>query len=934
MTEYPGQFSQNKLKRNIMLLMSLWTLLIAGFFIWDVRKTKENIHNLAKKEARIHFQKDRAFRLWGSSHGGVYVPISDKAKPNKYLNVPERDITTKSGKKLTLINPAYMVRQMMDYYRDLYGVKGELTSLKYINPINAPDKWQYKALKSFESGAKEAFEFTTKDEKPYLRLMQPLRVKKTCLKCHGFQGYKVGHIRGGIGVSVPMKDYLTSENHHLVTMSLTHGIIWIFGIFGLSLGYFKGRQNYEKRILAEKEVFKSWKRYKSVLDTATDTIITINEEGKIIFANTSVSTLLGYKPSELDNHSIKLIIPDFIESFLLKRLQHKHLQDQEDTPWKPVETIARHKNGQNIDIECSAGEYNEENHLLFTIILRDISERKLSEIKVRESEERLKAIMDNSPTVIYLKDTEGKYILINKRFEKLFHITQKEMVGKTDYDIFPKELADAFRINDEKVLKVNKPLELEEIASHDDGNHIYISNKFILYDETGKAYGVCGISTDITNRKKSEEKLKLSEQRLTLHVERTPLGVIEWDKDFRVLAWNKSAESIFGYSKEEAMGRHPSEFILDRSTKEIVDQVWEQLVRLSGGDSSINTNLTKDGRSIICHWYNTSLIDKDNNFYGVASLVQDITKRKQDEKELQLYREQLEDMVRSRTDELTESYRELEKSNEELEASNEELANTTAELEEITAELIQANNLLKESVEKEKELARLKEEFTSNVNHELKTPLTSILMIVDYLLESLPELSQDELESEVKRISKAGTILLGLITELLDLSRLDADRYSCHLSTFKLSPLIEKIRDSYEVLCKNKNINLIVDYPEDISITNDFDHVYKIINNLMSNAHKFIQEGEIRLEARKMEEFVQIVVSDTGIGIDKEDFERIFDRYSQGVYQNSKAPGTGIGLHMVKKLTEKHGGKVTLNSETGKGSVFTIILPYQSKWND
>ncbi len=139
-------------------------------------------------------------------------------------------------------------------------------------------------------------------------------------------------------------------------------------------------------------------------------------------------------------------------------------------------------------------------------IASDITEEKEAAEVVRESRELLNALVNNSTTVIYIKDKEGKYILINKIYEELFKIDRDAIVGKTDHDVFPTELADAFRANDRKVLLAGEPVEFEEVAPHDDGLHTYISVKFPLYNTEGAAYAICGISTDITERKTMEQE--------------------------------------------------------------------------------------------------------------------------------------------------------------------------------------------------------------------------------------------------------------------------------------------------------------------------------------------------------------------------------------------------------------------------------------------
>jgi len=145
--------------------------------------------------------------------------------------------------------------------------------------------------------------------------------------------------------------------------------------------------------------------------------------------------------------------------------------------------------------------------------VQDISKRKMAENALWESQQRLQAILDNSTTVIYVKDVEGKYLLVNRQYEHLFGKTSAEMLGLVDHAVFPAKIADALRINDLRVITSKKPMEYEEIVPHNDGDHVYISMKFPLFDSEGSVYAVCGISTDITSHKRSEEleKMRLME---------------------------------------------------------------------------------------------------------------------------------------------------------------------------------------------------------------------------------------------------------------------------------------------------------------------------------------------------------------------------------------------------------------------------------------
>ena len=145
-------------------------------------------------------------------------------------------------------------------------------------------------------------------------------------------------------------------------------------------------------------------------------------------------------------------------------------------------------------------------------VARDITERRQVESALRESQERLQAILDNASNVIYLKDIQGRYLLINHQFEKLFHLTREQIIGQMDSQIFAAEIAEVLRHNDRQILALGKSLEFEETVPQDDGLHTYISIKFPLWDSEGKAYGVCGISTDITERKQTEAALKQAQE--------------------------------------------------------------------------------------------------------------------------------------------------------------------------------------------------------------------------------------------------------------------------------------------------------------------------------------------------------------------------------------------------------------------------------------
>lgn len=180
------------------------------------------------------------------------------------------------------------------------------------------------------------------------------------------------------------------------------------------------------------------------------------------------------------------------------------------TERKHVEEILKKSNEQ---LEINVEQRTQELQKVIAQLQQENIERQETEEALKQSQQQLKDILDNSIAVIYLKDAEGRYILVNRQFTNLFHISQAEIQGKTEYELFPKALADDFRANDIKVLESGKAIKLEETVPHDDGLHTYISVKFPLYDSAGVPCAVCGISTDITSHKRAEEALRQSEER-------------------------------------------------------------------------------------------------------------------------------------------------------------------------------------------------------------------------------------------------------------------------------------------------------------------------------------------------------------------------------------------------------------------------------------
>jgi len=228
---------RRQLGKVFLVLIVFWSLVIAGFVAWSYWRSYTATVGVARAFADESFSKDLIFRRWSSGHGGVYVQMTPETPPSPYLSdIPERDISTPSGKKLTLMNPAYMMRQIYELGKNDAGPKGHITSLNPIRPENAADEWEKRALRAFERGEKEVSAIEQVGDQTYYRFMRPLFVEEGCLKCHARQGYKVGDVRGGISVSVPWTSYRERLRSDQIAHGLGYGAIWIIGIIGLVFG--------------------------------------------------------------------------------------------------------------------------------------------------------------------------------------------------------------------------------------------------------------------------------------------------------------------------------------------------------------------------------------------------------------------------------------------------------------------------------------------------------------------------------------------------------------------------------------------------------------------------------------------------------------------------------------------------------------------------
>jgi signal transduction histidine kinase len=261
-------------------LTAAWSVILIVSLIWNIHHEREDTLEAAHIQAEIAYNKDLIYRRWNTEHGGVYVPVNEKTRPNPYLDMPERDITTPSGRKLTLMNPAYMTRQVHELGAKAYGIRGHITSLRPIRPENAPDPWEAQSLEAIQRGAKEFSSVEAIEGQDYMRLMRPLPTEEECIKCHAAQGYKVGDIRGGISVSVPMAPLWAIERSRIITLSIAHGLLLLLGIAGIKFFAHGWGQRILERDRAEKALERLNRELEELVEQRTAELVRANERLK------------------------------------------------------------------------------------------------------------------------------------------------------------------------------------------------------------------------------------------------------------------------------------------------------------------------------------------------------------------------------------------------------------------------------------------------------------------------------------------------------------------------------------------------------------------------------------------------------------------------------------------------------------------------------
>ncbi|MCX6175572.1 MAG: PAS domain S-box protein [Ignavibacteriales bacterium] len=488
----------------------------------------------------------------------------------------------------------------------------------------------------------------------------------------------------------------------------------------------------------------------------------------------------------------------------------------------------------------------------------------------------LQEIISKSLNEIYVFDAGTlKFIYVNDSTINNLGYNMEELSNMTPLGIEPRFNMNSFKEMVAPLYEKKIPvLQFETVHQRKDKSEYVVEVHLQLIDSE-KGLVFLAVINDITVRKRSEEALRKSEERLRLEMARMPIGYIVWDKDFRVVNWNPAAEKIFGFTASETIGKHPYDLIVPKDAQPLVDAIWSRLLEGDYTAQSVNENFTKAGRTIICDWTNTPFKEADGRVVGVLSMVQDITVRKRAEEEIQKLNAELEQRVLERT----------------------------AQLENVNKEL---------------------ESFSYSVSHDLRAPLRGIDGFSTMLLEDYSK-KLGKKGQRLLNVIRGNTKKMGqLIDDLLSFSRIgkrELDKSEIDMKTLANSIYYELTSE----LEREKISFTVSNLP---NAKGDSSLIRQLWYNIISNAIKFSSRKdnpviEINSKVENGEEIY--FIRDNGVGFDMKYYEKLFGVF-QRLHSETEYQGTGVGLAIAKRIVTKHGGNIWAESEINVGTTFYFYL--------
>ncbi|MEA5460781.1 PAS domain S-box protein [Arcicella sp. LKC2W] len=622
------------------------------------------------------------------------------------------------------------------------------------------------------------------------------------------------------------------------------------------------------------ELQKTEKNYQELIESVQDIIYKISPEGYFTFVNSVVKNRLGYTEKEIiGQHFSKLIVPNFVESLL--ESYRTMIKRRIESTYTEFPVIA--KNGQIIWIGQTVRLIQSENTVTELVaVARDISDRKATEDSLRATQTRLSTLITNLQKGVLVEDENRKIVLVNQQFCDTFGIeTKPELLIGMDYSNAAEQSKHLFKHPNIFIAKINKILEKKRLIV--DENLQMADGRILLRTYIPifleKQYrGHLWEYSDITEQYNARELIRKSEEKYRGIMDNMELGLLEVDNDQIIIRAYDSFCQMIGYTQEELVGKSAQKLFLPHEFEQVLSQNQDE--RKKGSASSYELQLKKkDGSRLWVIISGAPIFGEDGEVVGSMGIHYDITERKLLEQELE-----------------------------------------------------QAKLIAEQARQSEKQ-------FLANMSHEIRTPLNAIIGMTHLLFDTRPNKQQYEYLDILKT---SADFLLTLISDLLDMAKIEAGKVEVQNHPFDLAGLLRTTQRLFQIKIENKPIelNLMIDgrisgyYIGDDLILN------QILLNIIGNAEKFTEKGSIDIivkQKKQDEEFdwIEFKIEDTGSGIPADKVDMIFQKFKQINAHGHKHKGTGLGLAITKQLVEIQGGTIRVDSQEGIGSTFTFMLPYR-----
>lgn len=747
----------------------------------------------------------------------------------------------------------------------------------------------------------------------------------------------------------------------------------------------------------------------ALLEISTDMFGCISCDGSFVPLNSAWEDTLGFTKLELQNQQWWMFVHPDDRQQTLARVEKVQTGERDSVSF---ENRFQSKDADYKWLKWHVTKVPEKQRCY--LVATDISQQKRLEAKLKESETRfqqlavkhvqegdlLHTLMENTPDHIYFKDTESRFIRINRSLADQFGLKNPtDAVHKTDFDFFTREHAQQAYQDEQNVIASGKPIEgKQEKETWPDEQDTWVSTtKVPIRDREGRIMGTCGISRDITEYYRAQQAVRDSEANWRSLVESVPDIISTLDLDYCLQFVNRLPPTL-ELKPEDIVGKSVFDFLPEEHHPRIKEACAKVIE--TGEPATYEVQGLISG-----YWYASCIgpIQQDGELIGFVMASTNITDRKQAEVELQHSEERfrravlnapLPIMIHAEDGEvlqISRAWTELTGYTlEDIPTISKWLAQAhSQETEEIKAHLTQlyrstervaegeyviftksgkrqiwelSSSLLgalpdkrhlgismalniteriktQEAMQQAKETAeyasRAKSDFLANMSHELRTPLNAIIGFAEILRDELVGSINADQKECVNDIHISGQHLLEMINDILDLSKIEAGKMVLQLETFSIVEAVEEVNAIITALAVKKNLDLTLDYDRNCPIEADRVKFKQIFYNLLSNAVKFTPEGgKVATQLKVTETELCAEVIDTGIGISETDQAKLFAPFTQiDTSKSRRYGGTGLGLALTHRLIVLHGGEISVKSEEGKGSNFTLRIPLQQLQN-